>query len=729
MIFRDTDTAATEDGTLGRVDGGAPQQHAEGGGYNTPEEMDWLRMAQQSYDDSTSFWDSSLITQWDANERAFRNQHPSGSKYYSEGYRHRAKIFRPKTRSHIRQGEAALALALFSTTDIASITAVDESNEKSRISAELIKSLLQYRLSTPNPASAIPWFLTTIGAYQEASKYGIVTSYQGWVYQAVERTTFQQQVDDEGNPVVDEEGNPVADEIKHTIVTKDKPDCVLIPPENIRVDRGCDWRDPINSSPFVVWKFPMYIGDVRQKMKVPDTKTGQPKWITVADSELVKAKVRDVDPTRSQREGNREDSKRSDSKIEAFTLVWIHLNVMRHEGEDYVYYTVGREALLSKPVRLSEAYPYLPPGQRPFTMGQGLVEAHRAFPSGKPELIAPLQAATNEIANQRIDNVKLAMNKRYFVKRGKNVDLRQLTRSTPGGVTLTDDPEKDVKVDDTSDVTSSAYAEQDRLNLDIDEIAGNFSAGSVMSNRKLNETVGGMELLSGSANMVGGYDIRTYLETWLEPTLNQLVKMIQYYESDEKLVAIAGNKAQVFQKYGIDQITDEHLQGDLVVQINAGIDALDPMKRMQKLGMAAKMLGEVLGPAVQKFLKPEELIKEVMGYAGYRDGLRFFSFGDKDPVLAQAEETIKALKDELEKHQIKANAQVEAARLGATGRVLAEEVKKGSAIQVERMRTAGRMYENQQTHAQTLREMAIERMYEALAMMSESGNGEGASVQ
>ena len=36
------------------------------------------------------------------------------------------------------------------------------------------------------------------------------------------------------------------------------------------------------------------------------------------------------------------------------------------------------------------------------------------------------------------------------------------------------------------------YQEQDRLNVDYDELTGSFSQGSVMTNRKLGETVGGM---------------------------------------------------------------------------------------------------------------------------------------------------------------------------------------------------------------------------------------------
>jgi hypothetical protein len=63
------------------------------------------------------------------------------------------------------------------------------------------------------------------------------------------------------------------------------------------------------------------------------------------------------------------------------------------------------------------------------------------------------------------------LNKRYLVARGRQVDLRSLTRNIAGSVTLVNDIEKDVKELEFSDVTSASYKEQENLNLDFDEAA------------------------------------------------------------------------------------------------------------------------------------------------------------------------------------------------------------------------------------------------------------------
>ena len=61
-----------------------------------------------------------------------------------------------------------------------------------------------------------------------------------------------------------------------------------------------------------------------------------------------------------------------------------------------------------------------------------------------------------------------------------------------------DDPDMDVRVIDTRDVTGSAYAEQDRINMDFDELQGNFSISTIQGARSLNETVGGMSLMASN---------------------------------------------------------------------------------------------------------------------------------------------------------------------------------------------------------------------------------------
>lgn len=570
---------------------------------------DFMSMAREAFTTSTTFFDSSIRKQVESNIRQFQGIHPAGSKYHSDTYKSRSRLFRPKTRTTIRKNEAVAAEALFSTNDVVSVAAEDEDNQMQTASAEVMKALLNYRLK-----KSIPWFLLSMGAYQDAQTVGVCASHQHWIYDAKKKI--------------------------------DKPVIELLPVENLRIDPGANWADPINSSPYVIRMIPMYVKDVKARMTKPDPKTGQSKWKKLDDSQILSAMNMSGDTTRLTRERGRTDSREQSQGIRDFATVWVHQNIIEVDGVDMLYYTLGVIAMLSDPVPLEQVYFH---GKRPFVMGCCILETHKTYPGGVAEITKDTQAEINEIANQRIDNVKFAMNKRYFVKRSKQVDIRSLTRNIPGSVTMLTDID-DVKVQETDDVTASSYQEQDRLNLDFDDIAGAFSQSSVQSNRKLNETVGGMNLLTTNANQVGSYQLRTWVETWAEPVLAQLVLLEQYYETDTVVLAMAGQRAGLMQRFGIDQVTDELLMQELTTNVNVGIGSTNPQEQINNFMSGMTNLRNILADGLlEKYgLEVAEVIKELFGKLGYKDGNRFFNTQKQDPALINAQAMIQELQKQLE---------------------------------------------------------------------------------
>lgn len=570
-----------------------------------PAAVDYMRLASEAFTSSTTFFDSSIRKPVEAAIRQFQGVHPAGSKYHSDAFKGRSRLFRPKTRATIRKNEATAAEAFFSTEDVVSITPEDDSNKTQLVTAKVMKSLVRYRLK-----KSIPWFMVSMGAYQDAQTVGVCISHNYWQY-------------DKARGI-------------------DKPCIRLLPIENLRIDSGASWDDPINTSPFVIHMIPMYVKDVLARMRVPDPKTGAPKWKRLDDSQILAAQNMAGDSTRQTRERGRTDSKDPAQGLRQFAIVWVHENIMEVDGQDMIWYTLGTLGLLSEPVPLKKVYFH---GKRPFTMGCVVIETHKTYPEGVAGLTKDTQAEINEIANSRIDNVKFAMNKRYFVKRGTQVDLRSLTRNVPGSATMMNTPETDVKVVETKDVTASAYQEQDRLNGDFDEVAGSFSQSSIASNRKLNETVGGLQLLTNDSNQVGAYQLHTLVESWMEPTLRQLVLLEAYYETNEVLLAMAGKEAEI----ALEGITDELMLQELSLNVNVGIGATNPQEKVNNFLTAMTKLREILedGLLIKYGLNVEEVIKELFGHLGYKDGKRFFSTEKEDPRLTAAMSTIQELEEAL----------------------------------------------------------------------------------
>lgn len=636
---------------------------------------DWLQIAKDAYGASTTYVDANYRKKWEDNLRMFQSRHPSDSKYNTEAYKHRSKIFRPKSRSVVRKNEAAAAAAFFSNIDVISTDAIDQGNPMQVASAAVMKEILNYRLQ-----KTIPWFQILIGGFQDAQTVGVVCSFQYWKYKQKKTKQSQPVMDEQGQPLVGMDGQPVTQEVEVPEIKEDKPCIELIPVENIRIDPGADWLDPIASSPYVIRLVPMYVVDLKSMMDRDDPKTGAPKWKNLDDGQIRSATENKFDSTRQVREGKREDSKDSNQPISDFEIVWVHENFVRKDDEEHCYYTLGTEFLLTEPKPLSEVYFH---GERPMTMGVCILETHKIYPEGVIGLGEQLQRETNEVANQRLDNVKLVLNKRFIVKRGSQTDLKSLVRNVPGSVTLATNPESDVKEMEFNDVTQSSYAEQDRINVDYDELVGNFSTSSVQTNRKLNETVGGMGLIAQGANQLTEYTIRTFTETWVEKVLRQLVKLEQYYETDEVVLAIAADRAQLFQRFNMNKVTDELLKQELTLRVNVGMGATDPSQKLNRFAGALRTYGEISMMVSQGMqgVNMEEAGKEIFGLAGYQDGKRFLQQGGPDPqvqqAIQQAHEMITQAQEEMkaEVQRVQSeSSQIEKGKLSLQGEAMKNEL-------------------------------------------------------
>ena len=182
------------------------------------------------------------------------------------------------------------------------ISAEDEDNPIVRASAAVKNALLNYRLR-----KSIPWFQVSMGAYQDAQVVGVCVSYQYWKYNA-----------------------------KKGI---DQPCIDLRPVENIRIDPGSDWCDPINSSPYVIDMLAMRVMDVRA-----DEQPGSDDRAAAVEQ----AGGRD-DPgrpavpiaTRRARPASAAaPTQGPGGQINEFAIVWVHRVIMEIDGEDVVYYTL-----------------------------------------------------------------------------------------------------------------------------------------------------------------------------------------------------------------------------------------------------------------------------------------------------------------------------------------------------------------------------------------------------
>ena len=636
----------------------------------------WLSLAQKAFWNSTTYAESNLQKMWEDSLRAFNNQHPNDSKYTNTAYDKRSRLYRPKIRTIIRKNEAAAAAAFFSNMDYTSIEPYDVSDKKKAAGAEVMKEVLQYRLDND-----IHWFHNVLGGLQSAQTVGVAISHIYWEFEELAKELpYEDEIGEEPpqvneseeypdqkrvprgaftvdetdgddtpqssdqleaqvglgeteepkppkedvqleNPAKTQAGAPIRSQIKY-----DRPRIDLIEVENFRIHPAASWVDPVGTSPYTIHMIPMYVMDVQEKMDAGE-------WRKLGSGFLQNAKSSKGDSTRAARSGGREDQFNNDeSDIDDYDIVWVQRHIHRRKGEDWTFYTLSDVAMLTRPVRLSQVVKHLPPGERPYVMGVCILEAHKLYPNGVPALGKSLADEANEIANQRMDNVKFALNKAWFVKRGMDVDTAGLVRNTPGRVIMMNDPINDVREISWPDVTQSAYEESNRVDNDMNELLGNFNPAQLLQGGNLNAPQRNLHLLSQGTGSMVEYLLRTFVETWVQPTMRQLLKLEAHYETNETLLSLAAAKSLAFQRYGVDKVTDDMLDQNMSLRVNVGMGATDPSMKLQKFMIAMTSFSKMMHEAPPG-IDLKEVGKEIFGHLGYADGTRFFT--NDDPNVAK----------------------------------------------------------------------------------------------
>jgi hypothetical protein len=622
------------------------------GQTDEPDGPDYLKLMREAKQRGQTYYTENLQGPIDNNYRAFRNKHFSGSKYWSGEYRNRSKLFRPKTRSAVRKANAAAISALFSSTDAVKCSAGDDSNPLQKANAALTQELFNYRTDRTSGQAAIPWFRICGGAHQDAMLQSACISKQYWKLE-LRPMGEEPEIDAAGLPVLDENGAPKMVEVYRPFI--DRPDVMLFPLENIVIDPAANWLNPIQSAAFFMAKVPMSIDEVMQMQHHPLN-----PWKALTEAQLRSGASDQAGiSARRQREGlDRLDNRFTGTRN--FEIVWVYEVFIRLQGEDICFWAAGDQHYLTDPKPVHEVYPEQG-GERPYTFGVINLESHRLFPMSPVESWQQGQIEINDFANLTLDVAKLSVAPVTKVKRGQNVDLGALARRGPQSQILVNNVD-DVTWDRQPGPDGAAMAIQDRLSVDFDDQAGQFNSGSVQTNRSLNETVGGLRLISGAANAVSEFDLRVWIETWTEPTIGQIVKLLQYYEDDATILALCGGRAKLFEKFGVSEINDELLQAQVKVRVDAGVGNADPEQKLAKLQTGLSILmplfagsPQVASGALTVDLKA--IADEVFGLCGQRDGAdKFIKTGQPAPPPPTAGLAAAKLQSEIDKNQASAKA-------------------------------------------------------------------------
>lgn len=447
---------------------------------------------------------------------------------------------------------------------------------------------------------------------------------------------------------------------------RDRPMIRVYPPELVWRDPTSYWVNQVESSSFIALLHPIPVGDAVQMMKAGNSKSVV-KWLPLTKAQLSACRTlrqASTTPMSNARDTNNPDRYEQQNSFDDFNICWMIEWFCRRDGQEWHWWSAGMQYLASVPAPVEDVYPHMK-GERPLVIGYGALEPHKIDPMSRVADTLPLQQEINDLANLTLDGVKETVRPITVIKRGKNIDLNAIQNRGGDAVALVEDVDKDIRFNQPGTINPAAFEQQERLSVDFDDASGQFNAGSVQTNRNLNETVGGMKMITSAANVVGDFDIRIWIETWVEPVLRQVVLLEQFYEDNPTILAIAGEKAQLWKKFGVSQIDDDLLTREIYVNVSAGMGAADPSIKFEKIGRAAQLTGIVLGPTAQQRIKQDPLIDEIWGTAGYKNASEaFFHPGDnQDQRITQMQDALQQLSGQLEDKQADRDNKVQQVRL------------------------------------------------------------------
>lgn len=693
---------------------GVPMEGAPGRG-ESDKSREWLTQAVQAHDDARRYFQSELATRVRKAIDHFNNKHASDSKFVAQSYpAQRSRMFRPNTRKLVNKALAMGANAFFATSDVVQVEAANKGDKAQGESAKFRKAVLNHRL-----ANTIPWFRLIGGMIVDAEVTGVAVTRTRW------RKEYQRYVTIEAGKLAEQED-----------ITADSAWVELVPIEDFMLHPQCDWTDPVGSSPYVIqrgWRTVddhMQAVERRQKDEQGAMARGEEYIYGIPYRNLKRDEIErhaligdagdDASGERSKRNPGRTDQAQGTVTQPQFGSIRIWHCIFKIDGVDWYFETLNRSLLLTDPVPLSVVQYGYP--RRPYCMGSVFIAPGAVYPEGPAGIASGLQAETNENVNQRVDNIRQQTNVRNLVRRGSSIDLNALMRSVPGGIILTGDPNSDVKPLPVREFGQAIYNEGDRLSVEMDDVTGNFGGASVQTNRALNQTVGGMDLLGENANVMSEFKLRCLSETLIEPTLRLVDDMTSRFETDEDVIEIALSdamveldppvKAQIEQQFPAPPPAEPPAEGQpatpppedpnaaareeatrsamkekalrmfratVKISVSVGFGNTSPQKRLERLSMALQAV-QAFAPQLMQMADLAEICKEIMGAAGYDMGSKFFPAlrGGEDPRITMLLEQIAMLQQQLEAQAAKEQAKIQVAQIHAQ-----------TAVQVAQIRQAG----------------------------------------
>jgi hypothetical protein len=121
-----------------------------------------------------------------------------------------------------------------------------------------------------------------------------------------------------------------------------------------------------------------------------------------------------------------------------------------------------------------------------------------------------------------------------------------------------------------------------------------------------------MQLLKGDSNTLTEYQLRVFVETWVEPVIRQVVDMVMFHEDDTVISHVTDGEIQ----------TNAGLQTPVKVRVSVGFGSTDPQQNVNKIVFGVQAVASNL-VTLQGKLNEMAIAEEIFSALGFNDGKKF----------------------------------------------------------------------------------------------------------
>ncbi|HET9672665.1 MAG TPA: hypothetical protein VFQ40_07430 [Actinomycetota bacterium] len=237
-------------------------------------------------------------------------------------------------------------------------------------------------------------------------------------------------------------------------------------------------------------------------------------------------------------------------------------------------------------------------GEKPYSMWPDYLDEGSAWGIGEVEAIEGVQDMINAIYNQRIDNVRLGMDKVLLANVKALEDENDLIWKPGGVVRVVGDylPQEAVQVLELGDVTASSFQEAEKGEQLIERITGigGYQLGQVEEGQ--NRTATGVSLITEQGSSKFQMKVQLMEELALVRTARQWGSMIQQYTTEEELVRQMGPAGTFL----FGTLTPDAVQGNIDYRIDVLSSTQNETVKKEQALMLAETLSAMIPQAVPK---------------------------------------------------------------------------------------------------------------------------------